>query len=115
MKFYNLAEEFNYITAWKSPEPIKCLALSPDDTNLAIGLSNGVVRLLSLNRQMEITVSDLPLCTSPPVVALSFSADANQLAAAVRDGTVVSAYTSPRPFGSPNGPFVDESVGVVRG
>ncbi|KAH0536833.1 hypothetical protein FGG08_006331 [Glutinoglossum americanum] len=121
--FYELSQQFRRMTAYKTQEPIQSLALSPDDTHLAVGFTNETIQLLRLNRlsrQTTVTVSNLPLRTSsrtsprssPPIVSLSFSVDKTQLAAAARDGTVVSAFTSVMPFTSRKGPYIDESIGV---
>jgi hypothetical protein len=111
------------------PGTIHSLALSPDDSHLAVGLSNGVVQVLRLDqqqgRQRGIAVWSLdPLALqksdarAPPVaiaptVAMSFSADGSQLAAVVRDESFASAYTSLRPFTSRKGPLTDRYLGVV--
>ncbi|KAI9770164.1 MAG: hypothetical protein M1839_003266 [Geoglossum umbratile] len=126
ISFYDLVQ-FNCVATHKVQGSIWCLALSPDDTHAAVGLANGTVQVLKLDQHPHIIAWNLPTLglpqlrsngamappsyTTAPVVALSFSPDASQLAASVRKGRVAGAYTSQSPFASCVGPWADPSVG----
>src|SRR5579862_7877665 len=126
VKFYSL-DQLNDIAVYRAPGPIQSLALSPDDTHAAVGLTNGAVHVLKLGEQGGVNAEALPLLAIPhknsdgtpqydktaPVVALSFSLDGTQLAASVRDGTVSGTYMSLSPFTRRAGPYANRSVGVV--
>jgi WD40 repeat protein len=95
-------------------EQVQCLAFSPDGAYLAIGLESGIVRLLKMEKYETPTSSNLFLTGDLPVVCLSFSADASELVASVRDGSEVHVKTSPRPFVNLDKYYLDRPIPEVR-
>ncbi len=70
-----------------APRPLTVAALSPDSTSLAIGDSDGVVRVLDLSAAAG-AVLELPAAGAGAVSALSFSADGRQLAVGHTSGVL---------------------------
>jgi len=86
-----------------SPDVVQCIAITPDDTHLAVGLKGGSVKLYNLQEpyKSQILNFGVPDCINPIVASLSFTADESELIASIRKGSTVYVYHCPKPFANP--------------
>ncbi|KAI9853561.1 MAG: hypothetical protein M1813_002067 [Trichoglossum hirsutum] len=96
--FVNSKKKFEHFGVHRVIGEVQCLAFSPDEAYLAVGLEKGIVQILKMEGYRNPTASRPALEPGLPVVGLSFSADASELVVGMRDGAVFHAITSPRPF-----------------
>ena len=92
---------------------VQCLAFSPDEAYLAIGLEQGNVQLLEMKGYETPTASDPLLVRSLAVAGLSFSADSSELVVSIRSGDEVHVYTYAKPFTNLDKHYVDRPIPEV--
>jgi WD40 repeat protein len=82
---------------------VQCLAITPDDTHLAVGLKGGSVKLHNLQEpsKSQILNFGVPDSSNPTVASLSFTADGGELVASIRKGSTVHVYHCQKPFANP--------------
>ncbi|KAH0556772.1 hypothetical protein GP486_005440 [Trichoglossum hirsutum] len=86
-----------------SPDVVQCLAIMPDDTYLAVGLKGGSIKLFDLRQPTKSRILNFGARggNGPTVASLSFTADAGELVASIRTGSIVNVYHCSEPFNNP--------------
>ncbi|KAI9776811.1 MAG: hypothetical protein M1839_009362 [Geoglossum umbratile] len=98
------------------PDVVQCLAITPDDTHLAVGLKGGSVKLYDLQETSKSQTLNfgVPDSNSPTVASLSFTADTGELVASIRSCSTVYIYHCSKPFTIPIFSFTFDIGSVCR-